>query len=165
MKKFQHLVKVGKEEINDKKVLNSYLDSPVDALIEKSSFVNSTLERVKRSISSDAIYLKDKSKILSEIDWMINHNIFVELAMKHNSMMEEMEGLEDAMSKQSANKLRSEIESRIEHLDRDAQTITEELERNKKQTEKIEISVKERKTSLERSLTVLRGSKTTITLS
>jgi predicted nucleic acid-binding Zn-ribbon protein len=165
LKKFQHLVKVGKEEINDKKVLNSYLDSPVDALIEKSSFVNSTLERVKRSISSDAIYLKDKSKILSEIDWMINHNIFVELAMKHNSMMEEMEGLEDAMSKQSANKLRSEIESRIEHLDRDAQTITEELERNKKQTEKIEISVKERKTSLERSLTVLRGSKTTITLS
>lgn len=166
LKKFQHLVQVCKEEIDDKKMLNRYLDSPVDALIETEnfSFINSTLERVKRSISSDAIDLKDKNKSLSEIDWMINHNVFEELVTKHNSIIEELKKLEKDITEQGVNKLKSGIESRIEQLNREAQAIATEIERNKRQIEKLEVSVQERKTSLERGLAKLIGSKATITL-
>jgi len=165
-KKFQHLVKVGKEEIDDKKMLNRYLASPVDSLIETEnfSFINSTLEKIKRSISSDAIDLKDKNKELSEIDFIINHNIFEELVTKYNSMIGEMKKLENDIIEQDVNKLKNEIESRIEQLNREAQEITTGIERNKRQIGKLEVSVQERKASLEIELIKLIGSKATITL-
>jgi len=164
LKKFQHLIEVGKEDIDDKKMLNRYMDSPVDALIETEnfSFINSTLERVKRSISSNSIDLKDKSKALSEIDWVINHKIFEELVTRHNSMIEEMKKLEKGITEQGINKLREEIESGIEELSREAQEINTEIEKNKKQIEKLEISVQERKINLERVLTNFIGNKATI---
>jgi DNA repair exonuclease SbcCD ATPase subunit len=164
LKKFQHSVKVDKEEIDNEKMLNRYLDSPVDALIETEnfSFIKSILERVKHSISSDAIDLKDKNKELSEIDWIINHNIFEELVTKHNSMIKEMKKLEKDIAEQDINKLKSEIENKIEQLNREIQAITTEIEINKKQTEKLEVSVQERKVSLERDLTNLTGSNVTI---
>jgi uncharacterized protein YaaN involved in tellurite resistance len=164
LKKFQHLIEIGKEDIDDKKMLNRYMDSPVDALIETEnfSFINSTLERVKRSISSNSIDLKDKSKALSEIDWVINHKIFEELVTRHNSMIEEMKKLEKNITGQGINKLREEIESGIEELSREAQEINTEIEKNKKQIEKLEISVQERKISLERVLTNFIGNKATI---
>jgi chromosome segregation ATPase len=165
LKKFQHLVKVDKEDI-DKKMLNKYLDYTVDALIETEnfSFINSTLEKVKNSILSGAIDLKDKNKELSEIDWIINHNIFEGLVTKYNSFIEEVKNLENSITEQDVNKLKDEIESRIEYLNREAQTINTGIERNKRQIEKLENSVQENKTSLERSLTNLIGSKTTIML-
>jgi len=166
LKKFQHLVKVGKEDIDDKKMLSRYLDSPVDALIETEnfSFINSTLEKVKHSILSNTIDLKDKNKALSEIDWLINHKIFEELVTKHNSLLEEMKKLERDITEHSVNKLKNEIESRIEQSNRETQAITTELERNKRQIEKLEVSVQERKASLESDLAKLIGSKATITL-
>jgi len=166
LKKFQHLVEVGKEEIGDKKILKRYLDSPVDALIETENFflINSTLERVKRSISSNAILLKDKSKALSTIDWVIDNDIFEELVTKHNSMIEEIRKLEEDIDKQNIDKSKSEIESRIKYLGGNGQAITAEIERIKKQIEKIEVSVQEGKVRLERSLATLIGSKVTIML-
>ena len=166
LKKFQYLVKVEKEGVDDKKMLNKYLDSPVDALIETEnfSFINSTLERVKSNISSDKIDLKDKDKALSDIDWMVKNNIFEELVTKHNSMIEEMKKLEESIKEQDVNRLKSEIESRIEQSNKEIQEITTEIERNKRQIEKLEVSVQEKKTSLEKSLVELIGSKATITI-
>jgi hypothetical protein len=166
LKKFQYLVKVGKEEIDDKKILNRYMDSPVDTFIETEnfSFINSALERVKLSVLSDAIDLKDKNKALSEIDWMIDHNIFEELVTKHNSMIEEMKKLEKDITEQSVNKLKTEIESRIEQFNREIQAINTKIERNKRQMEKLEVSVQEIKAILERGMTKLIGSKATIKL-
>jgi chromosome segregation ATPase len=166
LKKFQYLVKVGKEEIDDKKMLNRYIDSPVDALIETEnfSFINTTLERVKHDIFIDVIDLKDKNKALSEIDWMINHKIFEELVTKHNSMIKEMKKLEEDINEQSVNNLKSEIENRIEQLNRETQAINTEIERNKRQIEKLEVSVQEIKANLERSMAKLTGSNAKITL-
>jgi chromosome segregation ATPase len=166
LKKFQHLMKVGKEEVDDNKMLYRYLNSQVDTLIETEnfSFINSTLQKVKHSISSDAINLKDKNKTLSEIDWMINNNIFEDLVAKHNSMIGEMKKLEKDITEHSVNKLKSEIEIKIEQLNREIQEITTEIERNKRQIEKLEVSVQERKASLEGNLIKLIGNKTAITL-
>jgi len=166
LKKFQHLVEVGKEEIDDKKTLKRYLDSPVDALIETENFlqINSALERVKHSISSNAIVLKNQSKTLSEIDWVIDNNIFEALVTKHNSMMTEIKKLEEDISKQSVDKSRSEIASRIDYLERAIHATTLEIERTEKRIEKIEASIQEGKARLETSLATLIGSKATLTL-
>jgi DNA repair exonuclease SbcCD ATPase subunit len=166
LKKFQHLVEVGKEEIDDKKTLNRYLDSPVDALIETENFllIDSVLERVKRSISSNEILLKDPSKTLSEIDWMIDNNVFEALVTKHNSMIEGIKKLEEDMDKQNVDKSKSEIASRIDYLERNIQATTSEIERDEKQIEKIEVSIQEGKARLETSLATLIGSKVTLTL-
>jgi len=166
LRKFQYLVKVDKEEIDDKKMLNRYLDSPIDTLIETEnfSFIKSTLERVKHSISSDSIDVKDKNKALSEIDGMIAHDIFEELVKKHNSMKEGMKKLEKDIEQHDVKKLKSEIEDRIEQLNRESQTIITETDRNKKQIEKLEVNVQEEKTNLERILTDLIKSKVTINL-
>jgi chromosome segregation ATPase len=166
LRKFQHLVESGKEEIDDKKTLNRYLDSPVDALIETENFlqISSVLERVKRSISSNAIYLKDQNKTLSKIDWVIDNNVFEALVTKHNSIKEEIKKLEGDMDKLNVGELKSEIVSRIDYLERNIQAITSEIERSEKQIEKIEDSIQEGKIRLERNLATLIGSKVTITL-
>jgi len=95
---------------------------------------------------------------------MINNNIFEDLVAKHNSIIEEMKKLEKDITEHSINKLKSEIEIKIEQLNRDIQEITTEIERNKRQIEKLEVSVQERKASLEVNLTKLIGNKTAITL-
>jgi chromosome segregation ATPase len=166
LRKFQHLVESGKEEIDDKKTLNRYLDSPVDALIETENFlqISSVLERVKRSISSNAIHLKDQNKTLSKIDWVIDNNVFEALVTKHNSIKEEIKKLEGDMDKLNVGELKSEIVSRIDYLERNIQAITSEIERSEKQIEKIEDSIQEGKIRLERNLATLIGSKVTITL-
>jgi len=166
LKKFQHLVEIGKEEIGDKKTLNRYLDSPVDALIETENFlqINSVLERVKRSILSNAIILKDPSKTLSRIDWVIDNNVFEALVTKYNSVMAEIRKLEEDMDKQNVDESRSEIASRIDYLERNIQATTSEIERTEKQIEKIEASIQEGKARLETSLATLIGSKVTLTL-
>ena len=103
-------------------------------------------------------------KELSEIDCIINHNIFEELVTKYNSMIGEMKKLEESIKEQDVTRLKSEIEGRIEHSNKEIQEITTEIERNKRQIEKLEVSAQERKASLEIELIKLIGSKATITL-
>lgn len=165
LKKFQHLIQSGKEKIEDEKILNRCLDSPVDFLIETGNFtfVNSILEKVKRSISSGVLDLKDKGKSLSEINWMMENNIFEELTVKYKSIVNEIEKIEKTISEQSINKLKNEIENSIAQLNRETQETGAEINRNKKQIEKLNISIQERKSNLEKTLANF-GNRATIKL-
>ncbi len=158
LRKFQHLVKIGREKIDDERNLDEYLDSPVDALIktENFAFINSVLERVKRCISSDAFRLKDKNGSLSEIDSAITHNIFEEIVKNHDSLMKEMKEIEEDMTGQNVERLKNEIEIRIENLTRDAQVITTEIERSKTQLETIDDLILERKDTLKKKIRGLK---------
>ncbi len=164
LRKFRHLVQRGTEEIDDEKALDKFLDSPVDAIIETKNFklMNSVLEKVRHSISSGFIDIKDKDKILSEISWFIDHEIFEELATKHDSLLEEAKELEKDISEQDIHKSKDELENHIEQLRRETQTTTEEIERIKKQMEKLDVSIKDRKNNLEKLLSALINKKVTI---
>ena len=166
LKKFQHLVQRGIEKIDDGKTLNKYLESPIDALIETKdfTFVNSILEKVKQSINSDKIDLKDKDKTLSEISWLIDHEIFEELIEEYNSLKVEVKKLENDMAQQDILKFKNNIEKNIEQLNREFQTTMEEIEQIKKQIEKQNISIQENKNNLEKKLSSLSDTKIIITL-
>lgn len=166
LRKFQHLVQRGIGEVDDEKALDRFLDSPVDSIIETKKFklMNSILEKVRHGISSGAIDIKDKDKELSEINWLIDHEIFEELVAKHDSLLEEVKKLEKDISEQDIHKSKNVFESHIEQLNRESKTITEEIERIKKQVEKLTVSIQEKKPNLEKNLSELVNEKVTIDL-
>ena len=166
LKKFQHLVQSGAEEINDKKMLADYINSPVDALIaaEDFSFINTILEKVKHGILSDSIVLKDKNKTLSEIEWIINRNVFKELVSKYNSLLGEMRKLQNTIENQNVSERKKGIEVGIEQFKKDIQSTDAEIERSQKKIEKLKASVTETKKELEDNLTKLIGVKATFAI-
>lgn len=166
LRKFQHLVQRGIEKIDDEKILDKLIDSPVNTIIGTKDFkqVNSLLEKIKHSINSGVMEIKDRDKILSEIEWLVGHSIFEELANKYDSVLEEVKKLEKDISEQDVLKSMNAIKNHIDQLNRESQTKTEDIERMKKQIEKLNVSIKENGEKMEKTLSEFIGRKVTINL-
>jgi len=156
LRRFRYLIQknVEKIEIDDEKILNRFLDSPVDTLIETGDFalVNSFLDKLQADILNGKLDIKNKEKILQNIKAMIEHNIFKELVLRYNSLEDELNKLKKDKEMENVLKSKNEVRGELEQINRDIEMKSKEIERRKKFIEKLDVSIKERTDDLKKML-------------
>jgi len=157
LRKFKNLVDKGAVKIEDKKILEKYLDSIPDALIEEKNpeRIRSILKMVQKNISEGKIKLKDKEKTMIEIKHILDSNLFENFLKKYLLLTEGLEKLREDITAHTASNIKNKMENQIEDMERYIETTSLEIEKVKKQTEKRKNSIKERKIILEKTLALL----------
>jgi predicted DNA-binding protein len=157
LRKFKNLVDKGVEKIEDEKILKKCIDSTLDALIEEKNpeKIRLILEMVQKNISEGRIELKDKEKTMFEIKRILNNNLFENFLKEYILLMGDLKKLEENITTNKTLDIKNKIESQIEDIERDIEMARLEIEKGKKQEEKIKNSIKERKITLEKTLAIL----------
>jgi hypothetical protein len=162
MRRLKSLVEKGVIKFDDEKMLDNYIDSFFDAMMQEKNTktIKSILKAIQDNISEDKIGLKEKS--ISEIKWILENEVFENLLDRYISLEESLKNIEGDLKKMDETERRSEIDSRIKEFERQIELKSQDIEKAKKQIEKIQKSVDDKRIELEKSLTTIAGKKLTL---
>jgi hypothetical protein len=154
VRKFKNLVERGNEKIFDEKLLEKYVGSFFDTLINdgNSSNMNYILEATQKTMKDGKIEIKDMEKEIDEINFILGNDVFGNLLKEYFKMKNALNEVEKNIIENHAQNKRSEIEDRIKDEKKSIEISIFEIEKTKKQKEKIEKSINENKDILEKSL-------------
>lgn len=157
LRKFKNLVGRGVEKIEDEEILNKYIDSTLDPLIEEKSpeTIRSILEMIQKNISEGKIKVKDKEKTMTEIRRILDNNLFENFLEKYLLLTKDLEKLGEDITSHTTSDMKNKIENQIEDVERHIEMTNLEIGKVEKQMEKTKNSIKERKITLEKTLTPL----------
>lgn len=156
LKKLKNLVDRGTVETDYEKTLEKYVDSFFDTIMEEKSSekINSILKIIQRSITEGKMDLKDEEKV-DEVRFILENDVFGNILKKYISAEDDFKKLEKDVNDHIVLNRRNDMEDRIKDLKKEIEITGLEIEKNKKQLEKMENSVDERKTALQKSLALL----------
>lgn len=157
LRKFSYLIKKDAEMREKDTILESYLDSPTDTLIQTGDFkfINSILNKIQLNILDGELKVKNKDKALSGIKGIIDNNVFGELVTRYNSIASELKNLENKLIIQDTLKLKNGLELELTQIKKEIAVSVMELENIENQTKKLNMFIEENKTNLVRMVGLL----------